>query len=250
MIPGTQGITSRGDGMRGMLQRSVRIGRRVLLRAAWGLNKGRRDVYEPVRLGGRTHGGERDTDARWEAISREIERYEAGSILDLGCAEGWLLRQAATKHGCFALGVEADAQRVRTAELARLHDEASGYAVLQKRLDLVELHKLPLVDVVLCLSLVHHVIRVDGLDSGHAFVRAAASRARRAFIFEMGTCEETTRTWAHLMPDMPHGQLAFLKSFLESAGLRNVRAIARTPSFAREAERILCVGEVPPPIEE
>jgi len=62
-------------------------------------------------------------------------------------------------------------------------------------------------------------------------------------LFEMGTREETAMKWADL-PPMADGQFAFLESLMGSVGLVNIREIGRTPGFRRDAERILCVGEV------
>jgi hypothetical protein len=202
--------------------------------------------YQPVTIGGRTYEGFRDSAPRWDAISGQIQEYGVGSILDIGCAEAWLLRQAATEHGCFGLGVEGTHPRVLAGEVARLHDEAPRYAVIQAMLTPDDIRRLPVCDMVLCLSIVHHIIRQDGLDAGREFLRAAASRATRAVVFDMGTADEGEMRWTHQMPPMPDGQLAFLTALMKSVGISNVRQLTRTDGFGRTGERVLLIGEPDP----
>ena len=59
------------------------------------------------RSGAASIPGKREAEDRWEAIAAAIREYEVGSVLDVGCAEGWFLRRAAKDFGCFSLGVEA-----------------------------------------------------------------------------------------------------------------------------------------------
>jgi 2-polyprenyl-3-methyl-5-hydroxy-6-metoxy-1,4-benzoquinol methylase len=92
-----------------------------------------------------------------------LTEYGAQSILDVGCAEGWLIRRAATDLGCFALGVEAS-DRVLAGELSRLHDDVERTATIKARLTPEGIRALPKFDAVLCLSVVHHVIRKEGIS--------------------------------------------------------------------------------------
>jgi hypothetical protein len=99
---------------------------------------------------------------------------------------------------------------------------------------------------VLCLSVVHHIIRHGGMSAAEEFVSALATRTRKAIVFEMGTVEEIQLRWAKTLPDMPGGQEEFVRNLLAAGGLGNIRVIAGTPSIMREATRLLFVAEPAP----
>lgn len=214
---------------------------RFLLRQAFRALELRKAVYQPVQLGSRRRGGIRDFDARWISISASIAAYGAKNILDIGCAEGWLVRRCAAELGCFAIGVDA-ADRIIVGEVARLHDGVKRMGLIQAHLTAEDIRALPRFDVVVCLSVVHHVMREAGTGAARAFVRAIASRAEKAVIFEMGTSDERLYSWATALPDMPEGQEAFVRGFLETCGLVNIRVIGSTERYPG-ATRLLFSAE-------
>jgi cyclopropane fatty-acyl-phospholipid synthase-like methyltransferase len=198
--------------------------------------------YEPVEIAGRQYDGLRQSESRWQAIASVLSSYEARSVLDIGCAEGWFIRRAAKDLNCFAIGVEAS-DRLLLGEISRLHDGLERTAILQATLTAKDILALPRCDVVMCLSVVHHVIRWQGMEAALDFVRALGTRAVKALIFEMGTSEEGKLMWSHLLPDMPDGQEAFVKKFLESAGFTNVRLVTASSAFHREGTRLMFSAE-------
>lgn len=220
-------------------------GARRLMRLAFALIRPRR-LYEPVEIGGRRYTNKREAETRWAAIADTIQAYEAKSILDVGCAEAWFLRRAAAEFGCFGIGVEAEYRRVLLGELARLHDGVERVAVMKARLTPDDIRELPQCDLVLCLSVVHHIVRQGGMGAAEDFLRALATRARKAIVFEMGTAEEIQLRWSKALPEMPGGQEEFVRNLLSASGLTNIRVIADTPSIMREATRLLFVAEPPP----
>jgi SAM-dependent methyltransferase len=232
-----------GDAPQARRVKRARVGSaRVLLRLAFHMIKPKR-LYEPVELGGRRFAEKRDAETRWQAIAAAIREYDARNILDIGCAEGWFLRRAAQELGCFGIGVDADSRRVLLGEIARLHDGVERVAVMGGMLGPDDIRRLPVCDIVLCLSVVHHVMRAGGRSAAEEFVQALASRARKAVLFEMGTSDEKMLTWSHALPDMPGGQEAFVIELLDSCGLKNVRKVAVTAGLKGDAPRMLFVAE-------
>jgi len=199
--------------------------------------------YEPLSIGGRMFDSRRDWEQRWCLIKTQLEAYQASSILDIGCSEGWFLRRAAEDLGCFSLGVEYSITRLLPAEIARLHDEVERCAIMKAKVGPTDIEALPRCDVVLCLSVVHWVLKEEGIEGAKRFINAAATRAEKAVIFEMGTSDEHTMDWHIDMPQMPDGQVAFVKYLLESSGLKDVRVLGGTPSTNQEAVRFLFVAE-------
>jgi SAM-dependent methyltransferase len=212
------------------------------LRLAFQVLKPKR-LYVPVEIGGRRFANKREADNRWAAIASAIRGYSGRSVLDIGCAEGWFIRRAAADLGCFAIGVEAEDRRVLVGETARLHDGVERVAVIKARLAPDDIRHLPPCDIVMCLSVIHHVIRDQGLEGAEAFIRALASRANKAVIFEVGTSDEKELSWTKVLPDMPEGQEAFVRQLLETCGLTNIRVIGSTPGLKGDTPRLLFSAE-------
>lgn len=214
----------------------------AFLRQAFNLRRMGRKPYEPVEIAGRRYDGLRQSESRWEAIAAVLSSYDARSLLDIGCAEGWFIRRAAKDLNCFAIGVEAS-DRLMLGELSRLHDGLERTAILKATLAAKDILELPRCDVVMCLSVVHHVIRWQGMEAALDFVRALRTRALKALIFEMGTSEEGKLTWSQALPKMPAGQEAFVRQFLEAAGFTNVRLVTASSAFHREGTRLMFSAE-------
>jgi SAM-dependent methyltransferase len=207
---------------------------RRLLKLAFAVLRGRTS-YDPVEIGGRRLASRRAWEPRWNAIADEIRRYRAESVLDIGCAEAWFLRRAAEDLGCFAIGVDLSERRVAIGEIARLHDSVERLAVMKATLRPEDIVNLPACDVVLCLSVAHHIMKKDGLPAGERFVRAVATLPRKALIFETGGAER----WGASSPSPD----AFVEGLLLRAGLTNIRVIARTPNPEGRYMRSLFVAE-------
>ena len=234
--------------LKGMYKRVVKTYRhnryhKALYTAFELINSNNRYNYVPIEISNFRTNSIRDWELRWSLIKKELQHYGASSVMDIGCAEGWFLRRAAEEMGCFALGIERDNNRVAPSEIARLYDQAGNIAVMKSDLNLNELVKLPQFDVILCLSVVHHIVRTDGIEAGRDFVKALSWKANKALIFEMGTSEEKEMEWAEDMPVMLEGQKVFLERFLKSAGLFNIREIGESLSFKKDAMRSLYVAE-------
>ena len=210
------------------------------MRAAFLLAKGSARPYQPVEIGGRRLNNARETEQRWQAIAEVLRYYRVRNVLDIGCAEGWFIRRAAIDLDCFTIGVEAT-DRVIVGELARLHDRIDGVASIRKFVTPENILALPTFEAVLCLSVLHHVIRDLGIVRAEQFLRAVASRAEKVLIFEIGTTEESS--WRSVLPGRNEGQQLFVTNLLERCGLRNVKIIGESLGYHREVQRLLFAAE-------
>jgi 2-polyprenyl-3-methyl-5-hydroxy-6-metoxy-1,4-benzoquinol methylase len=223
---------------------TIRIGvARRLLRLAFEIVR-RRGLYEPVEIGGRLLAGNRETDQRWAAIARIIEETGSTSLLDLGCAEGRFLRRAAVELGCFAIGVDMSPGSVLVGEIARLHDGVDRVAIMKARLDPEDVAKLPSCDVVICLSVLHHVIRKRGLAVGKAFLAALTGLARKAAIIEVGRIDILLRDGFHAGAP-PAAPADYVRALMSEAGLSDIRLVATTDAVRQNDVRLLFVGTPP-----
>ncbi len=226
------------------LRHQLRKGRyrlaRGLVRLAFRLAKAGTRPYEPVEIGGRRYQNARETESRWRAIATVLKQYGIANVLDVGCAEGWFLRRAATDLKCFAVGIEAS-ERVLISELARLYDGLERTAIMSAFVGASDILALPQFDAVICTSVVHHVIRHQGLAAGRDFVRALSARTVKVLVFEIGTSEE--EDWSGILPKMEEGQEAFVRAFLTDCGFKEIRVIAESDGFRSKDRRLLFSAE-------
>jgi len=199
--------------------------------------------YEPIQFSKKIYTSNREWEVRWKAISDVFKEYDVKSVIDIGCAEGWFLRRAAEDFNCFSIGVEVSKPTLILAETARLHDLVENMAIIKCKLNTDTAAYLPKCDAVLCLSVLHHVVREYGFDDAKNFLKALSTRANKVFVFEMGTSEELKMGWSKKMPEMKEGQEEYLKNLLSECGFQKIRQIAKTAGIARDAERILIAAE-------
>lgn len=198
--------------------------------------------YEPVSIAGRlVEGSKRDWKDRWISIKKVIEKYNAETLMDIGCAEGFFLRKAASEYNCFSIGIEMNDERLKLGELTRLYDNVENYAIIKARLNPKSIKKLPKTDVILCLSVAHHIIKSEGMSSAINFIKALVEKTNKAIIFEMGTSDENS--FIDRMPDMPKGQEHFVRKFLEDTGCINITVLNKTSSIKKDSTRLIFVAE-------
>jgi len=153
------------------------------------------------------------------------------------------VRRAAAECNCFAIGIEATATAI-VGELARLHDRVQRAATVGAFMTPEAIRSLPQFDAVLCLSVLHHVIRAFGIAAAEQFLRALATRVGKVLIFEIGTADESS--WTPFLPEASQGQAgqeAFVSELLQRSGFRNVRVIAESAAYHREVQRLLFIAE-------
>lgn len=196
------------------------------------------ETYHPISLRGKTlQQGQRACIDRWQMIARLMQATTARSVLDLGCAEGYFVRRAAQDFNCFALGVDDDFKRLLVAQNCALADGVRGAAFSFNRIDLAFLQSIPAFDLVIFLSVMHHIMYEHGVDYARNILKAIRDRTRLCLVFDMGQSNETRNPWASLLPDMGHDPAAWIAEFLRSAGFASVEKIGETDSFQNDAPR-------------
>jgi SAM-dependent methyltransferase len=194
-------------------------------------------AYQPIWSGAvRSRKTIRDCEDRWEIVRRAIADTQSRSVIDLGCAEGFFVRQAG-ELGCFAVGVDRDYNRLGLIENARMIDRSKHCAFMLADIELSLLESIPRFDIVLCFSVMHHIIRQNGLEHGLAILKAIRSRTGKALIFDMGQTNEVSTTWSKQLPDMGTDPKGWIESFLRSAGFDDVRCVGETDAFKDDVAR-------------
>jgi SAM-dependent methyltransferase len=196
-------------------------------------------TYQPVTLDGAVLAeGDRGCAARWQLMESAFARFDVASVLDLGCAEGYFTRRAAAKN-CVALGVDGDIRRVTIAQSVAFYEGASGVGFLHARIDPAFVAKLPRFDLVIFLSVLHHVIGEQGMDAAHRLMQAVRSRTVKTLIFDMGQSNETQFAWARTLPAMEPDPAAWIADFLRRCGFSSVQMLGESEGYQRLHSRAL-----------
>jgi len=198
------------------------------------------EPYQPVTLGKQSLAkGDRACTDRWLVIAHVLQQTGSHSMLDLGCAEGFFVQEAARQDGCIAIGVDADRRRLNvarsTASLNEVHRAGFIYAMVDADL----LACLPSFDVVLFLSVLHHVMYEHGVDYAAALMRAIHDRTNKCLIFDMGQSDETKHEWSNLLPKMTPSPKEWIAAFLRDCGYTTVTPIAETDAYKSQVRRQL-----------
>ena len=169
----------------------------------------------------------RDGEERWEIIKKVIEKYNVKSFLDLGCAEGFYVRKAAN-IGCFSIGVDNNPEIFALSQAAKNIEKEQNSGFVLNKISETLFDTLPEFDMVICLSVLHHVIRIEGLESMKGYMRRIAKIHKKAFLFDMGTSLEAGQKSE--LPDMGADPAVWIRALLEDCGFKNIEQIGSTPS--------------------
>lgn len=117
------------------------------------------------------HGERVDNHERWEYIEPEVS--DAGSVIDIGCAEGFFTRRAAGT-GAFSLGIDYKESRVQRAR--ERADSIDGCGFVKWDIDSANVTQLPEVDVILFMTVHHHWEKASGLDTAEWMFQVVMDR--------------------------------------------------------------------------
>jgi len=186
--------------------------------------------------------GERDCETRWKSICRALEPLGIKNLLDIGCGEGYYVIHSAREPNCSAFGIEADSSRVCIAQNQISYLGVSRAAVIRDEVSLESVDALPIFDVILLLSVAHHIMFSFGEDYCREFIKQLRGHTRKALIFEMGQSDETSAAWAKALPDMGDDPHEWIRKFLLSCGYRDVVKIATTKSYFGDRDRAMFIA--------
>jgi len=198
------------------------------------------ECYHPVFVHGeQLASGQRSCEDRWRMIDRVLEEQRPASLLDLGCAEGYFVRKAATERKVLSLGIDADIRRLSVASDACLLDEVSGCSFMHAHMDVDFIGKLQKFDIVLFLSVLHHIMYADGIAYSLEIMKAIHEKTGKCLVFDMGQSNEIEHSWAPLLPDMGADPTEWIIGFLRRAGFSAVEILGQADSYRGTSQRIV-----------
>jgi hypothetical protein len=194
-------------------------------------------AYQPISVGKtRSKQATRECEDRWSMIRRTIVDFDAKNLLDLGCAEGFFVRKAG-EMGVFSIGIDRDYNRLGLIESARMIDKSEYSGFVLSSIDPTLMQRLPQFDVVLCFSVMHHIIRQNSYEHGLEMLRLMRGVTRKAFLFDMGQTNEVSTTWATQLPNMGDDPSKWVASFLKDGGFASCEVIGETDAYRDAIKR-------------
>jgi cyclopropane fatty-acyl-phospholipid synthase-like methyltransferase len=180
---------------------------------------------------------------RWQIVSRVIHEYAVSNFCDLGCAEGYYVRHAAREHGIFAVGIEKDRKRLRSAVALSELDKDWSCAFMQMKITSNTIRGIPQFDMIACMSLLHHVIHRSGISEAKALLCEVGKKVTKCMVFDMGGPNEDANGWASSLCMLQGDVDANIASLLSECGFRNIAVLGHTTGYDTSAVRGLFVAE-------
>ena len=198
--------------------------------AAYALRKcGFLDDYQPLD----DTDGRRSCQNRWDAIQTHLP--ETGMAIDLGCNTGFFTH-AMAKRGLFSIGFESELKNIIVAHTA--YDLPN---LIFKHFDLNDatVMQLPQAEVVLFLSVFHHLVKNHGQLYAENILQNLARICRSNFYFETGQPNETGTKFCDQMAFMADVNAWVETFFLERCGFARVVCLGEFETFLTPVPRKL-----------
>jgi SAM-dependent methyltransferase len=156
---------------------------------------------------------------------------EACNVLDIGSNAGYYLFELA-KRGYVCHGIESDPDLVCYTSLMTYLMERGNVSCEAGELDLAYIARMPRYDVILCLSVMHHIILAEGLETANAILEKLATKTNHVLFFEMGQSNEIHADWSGRLPAMEPDPETWISGWLVKSGFRRVRTIGTSRTTA------------------
>lgn len=177
--------------------------------------------------------GMRSCIDRLEAIKRDI--CEADLCLDVGSNTGFFSNEI-SKLDVFTIGLESELKNVI---VAKSQFAASNLVFKQFQLDIESVNILPRADIILFLSVFHHLVKYFGKNEAVNILKILATKCDKQFFFETGQPDETGTKWC--------GQMGFLGNidewvndfFINQCKFQKVKYLGSFETFLSSTKRKL-----------
>lgn len=176
---------------------------------------------------------------RWQMLESHLPT--GGSAMDVGCMNGYFTFKLA-ERGFLALGLDQSIPEIQTARLLSVwnRDLPASFAPLTLTLDSVR--RLPNVDVVMLLSVFHHLVFRDGPNVAEQILAELCQKATKTFVFETGQPNEVEMPWAAELAFMGEDPESWIRSKLLSLGFSHVSLVGRSSGYMNSVQRAMFVA--------
>jgi SAM-dependent methyltransferase len=181
----------------------------------------------------------RGTDERWAMMEPHLP--STGSALDIGSQHGWFTFKLA-ERGLFAIGVDHAERSVRISQSLAMYNGAGRATFLHAKVDPETARFLPTVDVVLFMSVFHHLVRRGGLEEAELCTKRLAERCRHQMVFDTGGPDHPKKKWGEKLAFMGSSPRDWVGEFLLSVGFSDVTHIGDSIAHPAESPRALMLA--------
>ncbi len=165
----------------------------------------------------------RSCDDRLDIIKKHLPP-SSRNIFDIGSNTGYYLFELA-KLGYLCHGLESDADLVYYTALSTFLLDAKRVSCECGTLDPSFVERMPSFDVIICLSVMHHIILSEGMDFAEQVLKALASKTNHVLFFEMGQSNEIEADWSVRLPAMEPDPQTWISKWLLKSGYHKVQTI-------------------------
>jgi hypothetical protein len=145
--------------------------------------------YHPLPWLGKEHGQRvGGTESRWRVIETVVDELPIGSAVDVGANVGWFSISLA-KRGIPTLAIEREPKFFRTLLYARSRLDLDDLSVLITSLDEHNLAAVPKSDLMLFLSVWHHLVKAHGYEAAVGLLSQLWARTEQVMFFDTGEKE-------------------------------------------------------------
>jgi hypothetical protein len=128
------------------------------------------------------------TESRWRQIEIALDELTIDSAVDVGANVGWFSISLARRK-IPTLAIEREPKFFRTLLYARSHLELADLSVLVTSLDAERLFAVPKSDLMIFLSVWHHMVRANGYDAALDLLGKLWNRTGQVMFFDTGEDE-------------------------------------------------------------
>jgi len=193
------------------------------------LIKRRLTLYHPIWGEDKTTRAE--TSQRWSIIKSKINDLNVNNLLDLGCAEGYFLKKS-SDIDVFALGIDGDERRIRIANYLMMKEKTQKFGLSYSQINNELLDKLPGFDIILFLSVYHHVLRYNDEDYANNMLKSIYNIAKVGVFFETGMPNEISADWSDRLKSLNTNNFnAYLENIFREIGCERFENLGNTSSF-------------------
>ena len=209
------------------------------LRLFWQTRLGLLEIYQPIY----THqpgSGEpalRECEDRLRAFTARLPDGPI-SVLDIGCNIGFFVLSLAQRGG-ICVGVDAAGKQILAAKAIAALNKAKNATFVHTAVTPENVFTLPRCDLVLCLSVFHHWVRVFGKDAACRMLQIVAEHTGRYLVFETGQPDEVGARWAYELEFMHPDADTWAQVFLREAGFAEVHNLGTFPTSVSNTPRHL-----------
>ena len=179
----------------------------------------------------------RKSSDRFDTMIQSLP-HQPFTCLDIGCNEGYFTFKMAEK-GAYCLGVDAGRNEIMIADaLAKIH-KVNNISFVNLSVDSKIARLFPTFDVVIFMSVFHHLVRHNGLDDAKATLTSLSSICGKYMFFETGQPNEVGVSWAESLEFMLPDIQSWCTELLLEAGFREVKVVGEHPAVYCTTPRYL-----------